>query len=100
MGQPQKALNALKNALSKLKRLAEKRRKDLLDRLAKKEKLSDETWLDTAGNLVDEECVIDALDTASDFEQGVERLSDNEKAALHRLRQAAGEEVNKKRKCQ
>jgi hypothetical protein len=85
MGQPQKALNALKNALSKLKRLAEKRRKDLLDHLAKKEKLSedDETWLDTAGNLVDEECVIDALDTASDFERGVERLSDNEKAALH-----------------
>ena len=100
MGQAQKALNALKNALSKLKRSTEKRRKALLDCLAKKEKLSeaDETWLDNAGNLIDEECVIEALDAASDFERGVERLSDNGKAALSRLRQAAGEEVSKKRK--
>jgi hypothetical protein len=56
------------------------------------------TWLDNAGNLVDEECVIEALDAASDFERGVERLSDNGKAALSRLRQAAGEDVSKKRK--
>ena len=42
--------------------------KDLLDRLAKKEQLSDddENWLDNDGNLVIER-VIDTLDTASDF---------------------------------
>jgi len=100
MGSPQKALRVLKNALSKLKRSTEKCRNALLDRLTKKEKLSevDETWLDHAGNLVDEECVIEALDAASDFERGVERLTENGKAALHRLRQAAGEEISKKRK--
>ena len=37
MGQGQKALNALKNGLSKLQRSVKKRRKALLDRLAKKE---------------------------------------------------------------
>ena len=58
MGQPQKALNVLKNALSKLKRSTEKHWKALLGRFAKKEKLSeaDETWLDNAGNLVDFGC--------------------------------------------
>jgi hypothetical protein len=53
-------------------------------------------WLDNARNLVDEECVIESLDAASDFEQGVEQLSETGKAALHQLRQAAGEEVSKK----
>jgi hypothetical protein len=100
MGPPQKALDILKNVFSKLKKSSEKCRKALLSRLAKKEKLSDadETWLDSNGNLVDEECVIDTLDAASDFERGVERLSDNGKAALDRLRQAAGDNVSKKRK--
>jgi len=100
MGPPQKALDILKNAFSKLKKSTEKRRKALLNCLAKKEKLSeaDETWLDNDGNLVDEERVIEALDAASDFERGVERLSDNGKAALYRLRQAAEDNVSKKRK--
>jgi hypothetical protein len=101
MGPPQKPLDILKNALSKLKKSTEKRRKALLDLLSKKEKLSDtdEDWLDTGGNLVDEQRVIEELDTASDFERGVQRLSDNGRAALGRLRQAAGlERVSKKRK--
>jgi len=100
MGPPQKTLNILKNAFSKLKKSTEKRRKALLSRLAKKEKLTDadEAWLDGDRNLVDEECVIDTLDAASDFERGVEQLSDNGKAALDRIRQAAGDNVSKKRK--
>ena len=95
-----KALDSLKNAFLKLKKSTERRRKSLLNCLAKKEKLSeaDETWLDNDGNLVDEECVIEALDAASDFERGVERLSDNGKAALDWLRQAAEGNVSKKRK--
>jgi hypothetical protein len=62
MAPPRKALDSLKNAFSKLKKSTEKRRKALLDCLAKKEKLSDadETWLDSDGNLVDEERVIEA----------------------------------------
>jgi hypothetical protein len=101
MGPSQKPLDILKNAFSKLKKSTEKRWKALLDLLSKKEKLSDadENWLDTDGNLVDEQRVIEELDTASDFERGVQQLSDNGRAALGRLRQAAGlERVSKKRK--
>jgi hypothetical protein len=95
-----KPLNVLRKAFSKLKKSFEKRRKDLLDRLARREKLTDddENWLDNDGNLVTEERVIDTLDAASDFERGVERLSDDEKAAFQRLRQAAGLQPSKKRK--
>ena len=100
MNQPQNPLNALKKAFSKLKKSFEKCRKDFLDRLAKNEQLSDddENWLDNNGNLVNEQRVIDTLDTASDFKRGLERLSDEEKAALQRLRLAAGLDLSKKRK--
>jgi predicted nucleic acid-binding Zn-ribbon protein len=98
-----KPLNVLRKAFSKLKKSFEKRRKDLhhlLDRLARRAKLTDddENWLDNDGNLVTEERVIDTLDAASDFERGVERLSDDEKAAFQRLRQAAGLQPSRKRK--
>ena len=102
MNQPQKTLKALKNAYSKLKKTFETRQKDLLDRLARKEKLSndDENWLDNDGNLVTKERVIDTLDAASDFERGLEKLTDEEKAAFQRLRQVAGlVDPSKKRKC-
>jgi ribosome assembly protein YihI (activator of Der GTPase) len=61
MNQPQNPLNVLRKAFSKLKKSFENCRKDLLDRLAKKETLSndDENWLDNDGNLVNEEHVID-----------------------------------------
>ena len=100
MNQPQNPLNALKKASSKLKKSFEKWRKDLLDRLAKKEQLSDddENWLDNDGNLVNEQRVIDTLDTASDFKWGSERLSDEEETALQQLRLAAGLDLSKKRK--
>ena len=101
MSPPQNPLAILKNAFSKLKKSTEKRRKALLALLSKKEKLSDadEKWLDSNGNLVDEQCVIEELDAASDFEQGVQQLSDHGKVAFGQLRQAAGLEcVSKKRK--
>ena len=98
MSPPQNPLAILKNAFSKLKKSTEKHRKALLALLSKKEKLSDadEKWLDSNGNLVDEQHVIEELDAASDFERGVQRLSDH---AFGWLRQAAGlERVSKKRK--
>ncbi|KAG6858013.1 hypothetical protein C0991_004024, partial [Blastosporella zonata] len=61
----------------------------------------DEAWLDHEGNLVDLETVVDKLETASDYERGVERLTDEQKVGLKRLREAAGElakVVGKKRK--
>ena len=101
MNQPQNLLNVLKKAFSKLKKSFEKHQNNLLDCLAKKEKLSDddENWLDNNGNLINEEHVIDTLDAASNFERGLGRLSDEEKIALRQLRQAAGLDGSKKRKC-
>ena len=95
MGPSQKPLDILKNAHSKLKKSTQKHRKALLDLLSKKEKLSDadENWLDTDGNLVDEQRVIEELETASDFKQGAQIME-----KLHWA--AAGlERVSQKRKC-
>ena len=41
---------------------------------------SDEEWLDGAGNLVDEEHIVELLEKASDDEEGVRGLSGADKA--------------------
>ena len=48
-------------------------------KLLKRETISvqvaDEEWLDNEANTVDEQCILDELEEASDYEQGVEWLS-------------------------
>ena len=103
MERPKTLLEDVKDGFSKLKKSTDDRRKALLDCLARKEKLSDddERWLDTDGNLVDEFRIINILEAASDFEQAVGRLSDEEMAILHRLRGAAKvENVGGKDECE
>ncbi|KAH0826008.1 hypothetical protein J3R83DRAFT_7478 [Lanmaoa asiatica] len=39
---------------------------------------ADQDWLDNEGNIVDEECVVDILDHASDFERGLTRLNSHD----------------------
>ncbi|KIK76349.1 hypothetical protein PAXRUDRAFT_170205, partial [Paxillus rubicundulus Ve08.2h10] len=51
---------------------------------------SDQEWLDNAGNLVDEEQVVDALDHASDYEQGLKRLNSHDKSVVEKLKNLAG----------
>jgi hypothetical protein len=65
-------LDVLKKGLSKLKDSIEERKDNLLACLNRKEKISDEDeeWLDNAGNVVDEEAVVDLLENASDYEHG------------------------------
>jgi len=63
----------------------------------------DEQWLNhEASLLVDEQRVLEALETASDYERGFTRLDDEEKGLVKKLRQAAGDLSNavggKKRK--
>jgi hypothetical protein len=62
-----KPLDVIKRGLHKLKSQFQDRRKDLLARLSRKEKLSpeDEEWLDHDANLVDEEALVDALNCLS-----------------------------------
>jgi hypothetical protein len=82
-----------------------KTKKEKLEaRLAEKKSISsqDERWLDHDTNLVDEQLVLEALENASDYERGLERLDEEQKSVVRRLREVAGDlakMVGKKRKC-
>ncbi|KAF8230439.1 hypothetical protein L208DRAFT_1281699, partial [Tricholoma matsutake] len=59
-------------------------------------------WLDHNANLVDEQQVLEALENASDYEQGFVRLGGEQKGVVQRLCEAAGDlskVVGKKQKC-
>ncbi|KAF5336776.1 hypothetical protein D9757_015540 [Collybiopsis confluens] len=75
-------LEVLKKALSALKKKHRTRAEKLRQKLAKKEKRSeeDEAWLDGEANLVDEERVIDKLGNASDYEREIGRLDEEDVA--------------------
>ena len=71
--------------------------------LAEKKSISseDERWLDHEANLVDEQRVLEALEDASDYEQGFARLDGEQKGIVRKLQEAAGDlskAVGKKRK--
>ncbi|KIK78413.1 hypothetical protein PAXRUDRAFT_164099 [Paxillus rubicundulus Ve08.2h10] len=51
---------------------------------------ADQDWLDGDGNLVDDERVVEALDNASDYEQGLEGLSLQDKLIVEKLQKLAG----------
>ncbi|KIK95657.1 hypothetical protein PAXRUDRAFT_140187, partial [Paxillus rubicundulus Ve08.2h10] len=50
----------------------------------------DQEWLDGDGNLIDEGWVVEALDEASYYEQGVERLDSQNKLVVQKLQKLAG----------
>jgi hypothetical protein len=98
-----KALDVLRNGLKKLEKQIGTRKKELETRLAEKKSISsqDEKWLDQEANLVDERQVLDALEKASDYERGLDRLDDKQKGLVRKLREVAGDlakVVGKKRK--
>jgi hypothetical protein len=37
---------------------------------------ADEEWLDHEANMVDEQCILDELEAASDYERGLKRLGE------------------------
>ena len=53
--------------------------------------MTDEQWLDHKANTVDEQCIIDKLEAASDYERGLARLDDTGKAIVKKLRDWAGD---------
>lgn len=89
-------IQVLQKGLRKLKDSVKSRKNNLLTRLNRKEKISDEDeeWLDNAGNLVDEECVVDLLERASNYEHGLTRLTSQQKFLVEKLKELGGE-VNK-----
>ena len=98
-----KPLEILKNGLSKFKKTIQVRKDELNGKLARKETISssDEHWLDNEANIVDEQRILEALESASDYERGFEKLDDKGKAIVKKLRQWGGDLVKvtgKKRK--
>ena len=93
----QKPLDILKKGLSELSRSIKKKRDDLCAKLSRQEVLSsaEEQWLDREGNTVDEQRLLDTLESASDYEKGVAQLDDNGQAIVKRLRELAGDLPNK-----
>jgi len=88
-----KPLKVLKKGLKILHNQVKAKRDKLQGLLAKKKSISpeDEEWLDHAANFVDEQQVLDALENASDYERGLERLDDVQKGIVRKLRGAAGD---------
>ena len=45
----------------------------------------DEEWIDGTGNLVDEECVVQNLETASDYERELQRMDTKNQGIVEKL---------------
>jgi hypothetical protein len=97
-----KPLEVLRKGLKILKNRVQAKKEALQAQLAERKSISsqDERWLDHDANLVDEEQVLEALEDASDYEQGFARLDGEQKGIVRKLREAAGNlsTVGKKRK--
>ena len=93
MSMAPRPLDILKKGLSKFTTTIKARKDELNAKLARKETISsiDERWLDNEANTIDERRVLDALETVSDYERGVARLDENDKAIVRKLREWAGD---------
>jgi hypothetical protein len=87
-----KPLDILKKGLKILQRKVQVRKDNLQKQLHEKKSISsqDEKWLDGDANLVDEVQVIEALETASDYERGLGRLDEAQKVVVQKLREVGG----------
>ena len=72
------AVSILKKGLKKLQDQTWDRKVTLEATLKGHESISeiDEEWLDNAGNLVNEECLVDELDKALDYESALKKLAE------------------------
>jgi hypothetical protein len=88
-----KPLDILKKGLIKLKQSLKKKKEQLETKLARKESISssDERWLDNEANTVDEQCILDTLESSSNYEQGLEHLDEAGKKIVKKLREWGGD---------
>ena len=98
-----KPLDILKKGLSKFTKTIKARRDELNTKLARKETISsaDEHWLDHKANTIDEQRILETLESASDYDRGFDKLDEKGKAIVKTLREWAGDLVKatgKKRK--
>ena len=87
-----KPIDVLKKGLKALRKQNEARKSKIQADLDAQKSIteSDEEWLDGEGNLVDEECVIDLLENASDYDKGFAGLCETDKIVVQRLKILAG----------
>ena len=86
-------LEVLKQGLISFSQKIKERKDKLNAKLKQHESLSpvDEEWLDNEANIVDEQQILELLESASDYEQGLACLDDKGKAIVEKLREWAGE---------
>jgi hypothetical protein len=90
-----KPIDTLKKGLAKFSKQIKACKDELNAKLLRRETISlaDEEWLDHEANTVDEQHVLDELEAASDYERGFERLSEDKKATVTKLKEWAEELV-------
>ena len=88
-------LESLKKGLANFSKQIKDRKDELNSKLRQKETISpaDEEWLDNEANTIDEQRILDQLEAASDYERGLERLGENGRAIVAKLRKWAGDLV-------
>ena len=96
-------IDVLKKGLKFLKKRVASRKEQLEADLKAGHIISaeDEEWLDGAGNLIDEERVVEVLDNESDYEKGLEKLDMKDRDIVQELISLGGGEKkapSKKRK--
>ena len=86
-----KQLEVLQKELKILTDHVKTKKEELQAQLAKKEPISaqDKQWLDHDANLVDEQQVLEVLESALDYEQGLEGLDDEQRGLVKKLCEAA-----------
>jgi len=86
-------LAVLRKGLKVLESQVKTKKEVLQTQLTERKSISpqDEQWLDYDANLVDEVQVLEALENALDYDQGLASLNDNQKAIVRKLQEAAGD---------
>ncbi|KAK2460995.1 hypothetical protein APHAL10511_006987 [Amanita phalloides] len=89
-----KPIEVLKKGLAKFTETIKACKKELSAKLARAETISslDEHWLDNDANTVNEQHIIDTLESASEYEQGFSQLDEDGKATI-KLREWTGDLV-------
>lgn len=89
---PPNPLQILKRGFSELFGKIKERKDKLNAKLSQGEAISpsDEQWLDNEGNTIDEERILEALESALDYNRAIAELDSNGQDIVRKLREWAG----------
>jgi len=86
------SLEVLQKGLKTLTNWVKTKTEELQARLAERKPIlaEDKDWLDHDANLIDEQWVLEVLESAPDYEQGFARQDDRQRGLVEKLCKAAG----------